>query len=1138
MLETVPKNPTPAPSWVLGLLGRPRLLGPAGETYLERKPAAILAYLALEGRTPRAHLAGLLWPEVSSSTARGNLRKLLSRLRGFAGGELVLTDAGENARLREGVAVDALRLQRLAFDGDNISAARLEGALLEGLVFDDAPDFDEWLVAARERLSVVWAGAVAAVAEQLEAEGHYPGALELARKLTTHDPLSEEAHRRVMRLHYRLGDRGAALSVYKRLRQTLRLELGVEPLPQTAELAARIGQGGLPDDQPAPRAAPAPIPASALHPRLVGRRREWALMEEAWWRGQSIFLAGEPGVGKSRLAWEFAASKGEILLLEGRPGDRDVPYATLVRLQRRALAKLGVASLPGWVRAELARLLPELRGDTIPRPLTDEADKLRFYEACAEVVRRTHRPGLVHLVDDLQFYDAATAEFGAYLHTKAEAGEMGGALRYIYAYRKGELSGRDEVVLRQLEGRGLAALIEVEPLSGRMVGELLESLGVPGLAPLIADVARFSGGNPLYALEATKYLVESGLAQGGQNLQALSSLRPMIRRRLQRLSPGALKLAQVAAVAGEDFSLELAAAVLLQDPLGLAGAWAELEGAHILAEGRFSHDLIRETQLAELPQAIRELLYRRVADFLRARPAGVERAAAYYLRSEASGEAAPLLLEAAKAAEEKLQFRHAAELYGRATELLEAAGKLGEAFEALYAQAEVLSSSLWVAAEAAALTDRLYTLAQMPLQRARAWYVKARIEIALGQGGEAEQASRRGLEFLVQASDVTLEGNLLSTLSEGLRLQNRLGEAFAALERAHQFRLRQGDELAVAVGRSNIALGHAWLGRHQEALDGYQEAVEVFRRRGDPRRLAHALNNAAVSAEALGDLERALAMQKEGLTALGELPDVTGGHLTNRLAQAHLELGLERHAEALAHCDWVARQAPLGWGKQGMLERTQAALYQTLGRWGQAEAALQAALAHVQTADPWRGELWTWLGLQRCREGRQEEAKIAFKQAEAALQGPLLALPRGRLWLEQSRFAEPEAMRALAARALELSLIHRLDGLRSAAELRLAQAFLALGQPAQALVYSQAAMERLPSRPPYAAQVELHFTHYRVLEALGDDRAAKALEEAVRRLVQVAGRQIPEEYRSDYLGLYGELLEAARRGGLGHLLPG
>ncbi|MCL6528037.1 MAG: AAA family ATPase [Thermaceae bacterium] len=1135
MLQAAPENPVPTPSWALGLLGRPRLLGPAGETHLERKPAAVLAYLALEGRTPRADLAGLLWPQVGSSTARGNLRKLLSRLRDFARGELVITDAGENARLREGVEVDAQRLQLLAFDGENAAAARLEGALLEGLVFDDAPDFDEWLVATRERLRAVWMGAVAAAAEWLEAEGRYQGALEMARKLTTHDPLSEEACRRVMRLHYRLGDRGAALSAYERLRQTLRLELGVEPLPQTAELATRIGQGRLPNG-PTAQATPVPIPTSALRPpRLVGREREWAMMEEAWRRGQSIFLAGEPGAGKSRLAWEFAASKGEILALEGRLGDRDVPYATLVRNQRRAIAKLGAENLPGWVRAELARLLPELRGDIPPRPLADEADKLRFYEACAEVVRRTHLPGLVHVVDDLQFYDAATAEFGAYLHAKAEAGEMGGALRYVYAYRKGELSGRDEAALRQLEGQGLATLIEVGPLGEEAVGELLDSLGVAGLAPLAGDVARFSGGSPLYVLEAAKYLVEGGLAVNDQGLQALASLRPVIRRRLQRLSPEALKLAQVGAVAGEDFSPELAAAVLGQDPLGLAGAWAELEGAQILTGSRFSHDLIQEAQLAELPQAIHQLLHRRVADFLRTHHAGVERAAAHYLRSEAPGEAAPLLLEAARAAEDTLQFRHAARLYDRAAELLEASGKPGEAFEALYAHINLLDS-LWVAGEAAAPVEHLQALAQTPLQRAKAWFLKARIEVVRGRGAEVERAARQGLELLIQETDEKLEVRLLSTLGEGLRLQGRVGEALSALERAQQIHLRHGDEVLVAVGQANIALGQAWLTRHQEALDIYHDVIETFRKRSERLRLAHVLNNAAVSAEAVGDLETALRMQREGQEALRGLPDLTGAHLVNRLAQAHLEVGLERYGEALAHCGWVARQTVAGWGKEGILERTLAAIYQTLGGWEQAEEAIHAALSHPVTSDPWSGETYTWLGVQRAREGRAEEAKAAFKQAEAALQGPVLALPRGRLWLEQARFSPPEAMRSLAARALELSMIHRLDGLRSSAELRLAQAFLALDQPAQALVYSQAAMERLSSRPPYAAQVELRFTHYRVLEALGDAGAAEALEGAVRRLVQVAW-QTPEEYRADYLGLHAELIQAVRRAGLGHLLP-
>ena len=84
--------------------------------------------------------------------------------------------------------------------------------------------------------------------------------------------------------------------------------------------------------------------------------------------------------------------------------------------------------------------------------------------------------------------------------------------------------------------------------------------------------------------------------------------------------------------------------------------------------------------------------------------------------------------------------------------------------------------------------------------------------------------------------------------------------------------------------------------------------------------------------------------------------------------------GKSRHAEALAHCDWVARQAPLGWGKQGMLERTQAALYQTLGRWGQADAAPARAggRRHRATvlAPGWQSGLEAWQNAATSGPGR------------------------------------------------------------------------------------------------------------------------------------------------------------------------
>src|SRR5262249_52801234 len=74
------------------LLGTPRLVLAGNVAHaLERKDAALLALLALDGPTPRARAAGLLWPDVDEDAARNNLRQRLHRLRKRAGREVVLT---------------------------------------------------------------------------------------------------------------------------------------------------------------------------------------------------------------------------------------------------------------------------------------------------------------------------------------------------------------------------------------------------------------------------------------------------------------------------------------------------------------------------------------------------------------------------------------------------------------------------------------------------------------------------------------------------------------------------------------------------------------------------------------------------------------------------------------------------------------------------------------------------------------------------------------------------------------------------------------------------------------------------------------------------------------------------------------
>ncbi|HWG84295.1 MAG TPA: BTAD domain-containing putative transcriptional regulator, partial [Deinococcales bacterium] len=203
----------------LVLLGGARMLAPRGEVQLHRKAAAVLAYLALEGETTKYRLAGWLWPEVPEVTARNNMRQLLKRLRDSAGEEVVA--GGDRVRLADGVSADAAELEACAFAGEHAAVAALGGELLAGLDFDDCPDFATWLDSARAGLVATRLASLAAESERHEAAGNLPAALEAARAAVELDPFSEAGYRRLMRLHFLGGDRGAALATYERCRAVL-----------------------------------------------------------------------------------------------------------------------------------------------------------------------------------------------------------------------------------------------------------------------------------------------------------------------------------------------------------------------------------------------------------------------------------------------------------------------------------------------------------------------------------------------------------------------------------------------------------------------------------------------------------------------------------------------------------------------------------------------------------------------------------------------------------------------------------------------------------------------------------------------------------------------------------------------------
>lgn len=627
---------------------------------LSAREAALLAWLHLEGPTPRARLAALLWPDGDDARARTNLRQTLARLKRSAGA--LWTEDAQGLALAVPVAAD---------DGQ---------PLLGPLQFDDADALAAWLAGRRAQQQRDRQRQALQQLQQLLAAGRLDEALPASDALLAADPESEEAWRLRMELFYLRGDRAAALAAWDECRLALRQAYGVAPSAATLALGQLILAGEPPSAPPQPAGAGLPT-ALRRPPRLVGRGTLLADVERCLALGHAVVLAGHGGMGKSRLLQELALRHDGALLVAASPADALMPDALLGRLLARALARWQ-PPLDEATRLDLAHLLP---GGDVPPRRQHAQDRQRMLRAAVRALHACHGQGLrLVLLDDLQHADEASLE-GLMVLTGHWIRHQAGALPVI-GTRPDELGAAGRRLLDQLADSGRTARFDLAPLAHEDLLALLQALPLPdppadaAWRDALAQALRAQvGGNPAHVLESLKGLWLDGIASWapGRELPLPPTLVESVRRRLQRLGDEALQLAQLAAVAGSDFSLPLAGAALGCAPLALAPLLARLAQAQVFHGQGFAHDLVAEAVQASIPATLAAALHRLVAEHLASGPAAAEAAARIARHLQAAGDAraaAPWHRQAARRTRDAWQMAAAATAFEAAAAALDATG--------------------------------------------------------------------------------------------------------------------------------------------------------------------------------------------------------------------------------------------------------------------------------------------------------------------------------------------------------------------------------------------------------------------------------------------------------------------------------
>ena len=489
-------------------------------------------------------------------------------------------------------------------------------------------------------------------------------------------------------------DRRARHRLTSRRRRACRLGFSPaqEPRASGARVRAPLGDRGRGQRRPSvDKPIVRPILPAVLAGRgpFVGRGRELEGLLAAWQTTLSsgthaVLIAGEPGVGKTRLAGEWARQAYELgaIVLYGRcDEDLGAPYQPFSEALRSLVPSFGIGRLRGLrgVKA-LPPLIPGLADDlpdlVVPAHADADTERYALFDAVVALLGAASESApVVVILDDLHWAAKPTLLLLRHLLRFGEHARV----QIVGTYRSTDLDRSHPLaaMLADLHRDGSADRVALNGLEQDDITAYVAEAGYDD-EELARALAAVTGGNPFFLIEALRHVDESGGRWDPRTLP--QGVREAVSRRLSRLSEDTNTALAAAAVVGTRFSLDLVERVTGDD---LIDAFDEASKAGIVIEEpgglyRFNHALVRQSLLAELASVRRMRLHQRIATTLEAEPGANDEVLAelayHYFECAWAGNAAKAVQYCRRAADQamaRLAYEGAAEQYDRALHALD-----------------------------------------------------------------------------------------------------------------------------------------------------------------------------------------------------------------------------------------------------------------------------------------------------------------------------------------------------------------------------------------------------------------------------------------------------------------------------------